>query len=253
MKLVAYFYLSEVNIKTITPLLSLIVILLVTELNAQSIPPDLSRLLKSYPKGLYHGEDQNQVVYLKFDADTVTMIYQHAGHRSDGFYQEFVGSAFFLNDSVINVRIKEQRMITVGLDMHLIEGKEPDMEIKNQGLADDNPFARKILDGAEVWLIKPSGAGEKLQELKVKELEITQGKIDLNRFVSGDANKRRELSLNFDHALSGFPIRLELQPTWSYRMTEQFFDDPNYNRSITLKKDGSMRLSDRPNIEIKKF
>lgn len=190
---------------------------------------------------------------MKFDDTRVTMIYQHAGYRSDGFYHEFVGIPGFMNDSMINVKIIKQRMISVGLDMQLVEGREPDMEIKNQGLVDNNPFSRKILDGAEVWLIKPSGAGEKLEEINVEKLELTDGKIDLNPFVSGDVNKRKEISLNFEHALSGFPIRLELQPTWSYRMTEQFFDDPNYLRNIIIKKDGTLRVSDKQQIILKKF
>jgi len=217
---------------------------------AQYIPPEIENLQKYVIlNDTYIGSDRDQMVCVRFKQNKVTLIYQHAGHQSAGFYYEFQGLAEWENDSVISVIINSQRLISSDISLELIEGQEPATRFRNEGLADNNDFSRRILDGAEVWSMSKSGKREMLKKIDINDLPQQEGKFNLGQFASSDENESRELSLKYNHALSGFPMRLELQPSWYYQFSEYKFDRglQSMLRAITFKKDGTIRVSDRKN------
>ena len=89
----------------------------------------------------------NVILEIEEGNATLTQWYT-AGSDANLIFYQFNGTLHWFKDSTYSMEIDSSLFIIIDSDLYLVEGREPETELRNQGILQYNDATKWILQGA---------------------------------------------------------------------------------------------------------
>jgi len=102
-------------------------------------------------KGVFVDTSAIPSVHLEIENGNATLTQWYtAGSDANLIFHQFYGTIQWFKDSTFSLEIDSSLFIIIDTDLYLIEGREPETELRNQGIVQYNDATKWILEGASI-------------------------------------------------------------------------------------------------------